>query len=222
MINKITIERRWRTDPNKTYHVIQNPKVDKKTKKVRGLTHKVVDYKVRDWDGKHVNFERVDKTQNKRFPEVLVFDKRFPDATNEVYCERVSKAKNKPDAIDSYAIFEEKDQADFNKLMRLHRFAEAIADLYELETKKIQDAKNQGKVYKSGEKKTSSKPKQNANATEKPPEMNTGDTKKSRKRKEVLNLSADELADIFETVQNTNYYDRLEELQVTRPDLAIM
>lgn len=218
MINKLTIERRWRTNSNKTYFVIQNPKVDTTTKKVRGLHNKIIEYRVRDWDGKVVNFERVDKTKNKRFPEILVFDKRFPDATNEVYCERVSTAVKKPDALDSYAIFEEKDQADFNKLMRIHRFGEAIADLHEAETKKIQKAKNQGKVYKSG----TSNPKKKTSTEQKPPELNTGDTKKRGKKKEVLNLSLEELEDIFEAVNATNYYDRLEEIQDKHPDLAIM
>ena len=220
MINKLTIESRWKTNPHKTYFVIQNPKVDPKTKKVRGLHNKIIEYKVRDWTGKVVNFERVDKTKDKRFPEILVFDKRFPDATNEVYCERVSTAVNKPDAVDSYAIFEEKDQADFNKLMRIHRFAQAIMGLHEDETKKIQKAKNQGRIHNPGTTKTPSK--QKVNNTDKSPEMNTGDTKKRVKPKEVFNLTVEELEDIFETVDATNYYDRLEEIQEKRPDLAIM
>lgn len=193
MINKTTIEKQWRNNPNKLYHMIQNPKLDKFTKRVRGLSIKTVAYRVRDWDNNNVNFERVDKTTDKRFPEILVFDKRFHDATNEVYYER------KTDVVDSYAIFEDQNQAYFNKLMRLHRFSETITIMH-------------------------------ANLTKSKTQELTIEVDDSYKIKELNNtvdrkpfkLTGEELIEVFNSIQDTNYYDKLEEHQTNHPDLAIM
>jgi len=198
MINKMTIESRWRNDPNKIYYVIQNPKLDSKTKKIRGLTIKTVPYKVNDWDKEVVNFVRVDNTKDLRFPETLVFDKRSHDATTEVYAERVSNAVKKPDSIDSYAIFEEKDQAHFNKLMRLHRFSETIALLHEAQSQTKKEV-----------------------AISETDSAEIKELKNNVKTKQIK-LTADELIEIFNTVQETNYFDELEKIQENHPDLAMM
>ena len=71
MINKDTVEAAWKQNPNKIYYVIQNPKVDKVSRNLVGLSIETVEYRVRDWDAKHINFERVDKDSDKRFPEII-------------------------------------------------------------------------------------------------------------------------------------------------------
>ena len=70
---------------------------------------KPVEYIVKDWDKENINFEKVNKDNDKMFPEILVFDKRYPDAENEVFAERVSKAKKKPEVLDSFGIFIDKN-----------------------------------------------------------------------------------------------------------------
>ena len=80
MVNKLTIETAYKQDPYKSYYVILNPQIDTKAKKVYGLKIKQVEYKVRDWDAKVINFEKVNKLKDRKFPNIIPFDKRFPDA----------------------------------------------------------------------------------------------------------------------------------------------
>lgn len=198
MINKLTIEEAWRRDPYKSYYVIQNPKLDRKKKKMLGLTIKFVEYKVRDWDKDAVNFERVNKGKDKRFPEVLVFDKQYPDAENEVYSERVSNAKKKPDVVDSYAVFNDQKMARYNKLVRLHRVAEELVAIH-------------GAL--KGQKDSIEASKDDSQAAK--------DAKKGIDVNKI-NLNLEDIAGYFEEIQATNYFDELEAIQSENPDLASM
>lgn len=198
MINKMTIEAAWKQNPNKIYYVIQNPRIDKKNKRVVGLTIKTVEYKVKDWDSKYVNFERVDKDADKRFPEILSFDKRYADAENEVLAEKVSSAKKKAEVLYSYGIFGEKKLANYHKLVRLHRVAEQMRDIY--------------KAMKNSQEK---------------PTINEADDKttkdaKSGVDKNKVDYSIEEIKQYFEDIQATNYFEELEQIQSEFPDLAAM
>lgn len=197
MVNKMTIEEAWRQNHNKIYYVIQNPRIDKKNKKVIGLTIKMVEYKVKDWDKDVVNFERVDKDSDKMFPEILVFDKRYPDAENEVFAERVSKAKKKPQFVDSYGIFGEKKLARFHKLVRLHRVAEQMAGIY----KALKGEQEKPAVTESDDKMTQ-------------------DAKKGVDVSKV-DFQLEEVKSYFTAIQDTNYFEELEMIQSEYPDLAV-
>jgi hypothetical protein len=197
MINKLTIEEAWKHNTNRSYYVIQNPKIDTDKKKVLGLTIKIVEYKVRDWDKTHVNFERVNKDKDKRYPEVLCFDKRYPDAENEVYSERVSKAKKKPDIIDSYAIFSEQKMARFNKLLRLHRVAEQMVGIYKA-----------------------------LSGQQEKPEIKETDDEKTKEAKSGIDalkvkFGIDDVKKFFNIIQDTGYFEELENIQAEYPDLAV-
>ena len=130
MINKLTIEKIWTINPKQRYFVIANPRIDTKSKKLNGIYVKVVEYKVRDWDTKYVYFERNDKDHNKRFPAVIEFDKRSPNAENEVLAAKVSKAKKQPTSLQSYAIFSSASVARYCKLNRLHSLATELHGKY--------------------------------------------------------------------------------------------
>lgn len=197
MVNKLTIEEQWRNNPNKVYYVIQNPRVDKKAQKMVGLTVKNVEYKVKDWNKDEVRFEKIDQLKNKRFPDIIVFDKRYPDAENEVYVERVSKAKKKPDVVDSYAIFGEEKMAKYHKLVRLHRVAEQMVGIYKA-MKGEQD-----------------KPKVNADD-----DKMTKDAKKGVDASKVA-FGLEEVKGYFDAIQETNYFEELEMIQAENPDLAV-
>lgn len=197
MVNKLTIESSWKQDPNKVYYVIQNPRVDKKGKKMVGLTIKTVEYKVKDWDKAEVRFEKIDQMQNKRFPDIIVFDKRYPDAENEVYAERVSKAKKKPEIIDSYGIFGDAEMARYHKLVRLHRVAEQMVGIY----KALKGEQEKPKVNEDDDKMTK-------------------DAKKGVDANKVQ-FGLDEVKSYFEAIQDTNYFEELETIQAENPDLAV-
>jgi hypothetical protein len=197
MVNKLTIEEQWKHNPNKVYYVIQNPRVDKKAKKMVGLTIKHVEYTVKDWDNDEVRFEKVDITKNKRFPNIIVFDKRYPDAENEVYAERVSKAKKKPEIVDSYGIFGDSKLARYHKLVRLHRVAEQMVGIY--------------KAMKGQQEK---------------PEVKADDDKITKDAKKGVDASKvkfdlEEVKSYFEAIQDTNYFEELETIQAENPDLAV-
>jgi hypothetical protein len=197
MVNKLTIEEQWKHNPNKVYYVIQNPRVDKKAKKMVGLTIKHVEYTVKDWDNDEVRFEKVDITKNKRFPDIIVFDKRYPDAENEVYAERVSKAKKKPEIVDSYGIFGDSKLARYHKLVRLHRVAEQMVGIY--------------KAMKGQQEK---------------PEVKADDDKITKDAKKGVDASKvkfdlEEVKSYFEAIQDTNYFEELETIQAENPDLAV-
>ena len=197
MVNKDTIEAQWRKDPSKLYYVIQNPRVDKKAQKMTGLTIKSVEYKVKDWDKEGVRFEKVNLEKNKRFPEIIVFDKRYPDAENEVYAERVSKAKKKPEIVDSYGIFGDSKMAKYHKLIRLHRVAEQMVGIY--------------KALKGNQEK---------------PEVKDDDDKMTKDAKKGVDASKvafglEEVKGYFEAIQDTNYFEELETIQAENPDLAV-
>lgn len=198
MINRMTIEAAWRQDPNKIYYAIQNPRIDKKNKNIVGLAIKTVEYKVKDWDKDFVNFERINKDKDKRFPEILHFDKRYPDAENEVLAEKVSKAKKKPDILMSYGIFGDKKLAGFHKLVRLHRLAIQMSDIY--------------KALKNKQDK---------------PVVNDSDDNMTKDAKKGINVNnvtfeLEELKTYFETIQETGYFEELEMIQSEYPDLAVM
>lgn len=197
MINKDTIEAAWKQNPTKTYYVIQNPKIDIKNKKLVGISTKIVKYIVRDWDSKFVNFERVDKNADKRFPEILVFDKRYADAENEVFVEKTT-TKKKNNSILSYGIFGDHRCAHYHKLVRLHRMAEQMSEMYKA-LKGVQE-----------------KPAIRADDDKITKEAKKGIDKNS------VNYSLDDLKAYFEEIQNTGYYDELEKLQTEFPDLATM
>lgn len=198
MINKLTIESAWKRNPDKIYYVIQNPRIDKKNNKVLGLTIKYVEYKVKNWDTKFVYFERINKDKDKRYPEILTFDKRYPDAENEVLSERVSKAKKKPDVLDSYGVFGEKKLAKFHKLVRLHRLAEQMSDIY----KAIKNQQEKPSVNKDDDKLTI-------------------EAKKGIDKNKI-DFSLTEIKGYFEEIQDTDYFDELELIQTEFPDLAVM
>lgn len=197
MINKLTIESAYRLNPAKSYFVIQNPKIDPVNKKVLGLSIKSVEYRVKDWDQKEVRFEKVDILKDKKFPEIIVFDKRYPDAENEVYAERVSKAKVKKETYDSYAIFGDNDMTEFNQLIRLHRLSEELIGIFKaLKEKKLA---NKDPNYE--------------------PTILLGDSNSSKKNK--TNASMSDIKQIFDEIQETNYFERLEILQSENPDLVV-
>lgn len=227
MINKITIDKAWRHNPKKVYYVIQNPKIDKKKQKVIGSTIKTVEYKVRDWDKKFVNFEKIDKDKDKRFPEILSFDKRYPDAEDEVLAERVSKAKKKPDFFDSYGIFGEEKVANYNKLVRLHRLATDLANIY-----KILKGKNENNCQeydgcntsKNSEKCSSCSNESTdncCNTCDSSDDKLVKEAKKETEKKDI-DLSLEEIKSYFEEIQNTGYFDELDRIQTENPDLATM
>lgn len=196
MINKTTIEETWKRDPHKIYYVIQNPKVDKKSRKLVGLTIKTVEYRVKDWDKDYVNFERINKDDDKRFPEIIPFDKRYPDAENEVVTDKVSNAKKKVENFVSFGIFGDKKLARYHKLVRLHRLAEQMRDIY--------------KAMKNEQEK---------------PTSNTSDDKvtkdaKSGVDKSKVDISTEDIKRYFEEIQETGYYGELEMIQSEFPDLA--
>ena len=197
MVNKLTIDTQWKQDPNKVYYVIQNPRVDKKNNKMVGLTIKCVEYRVKDWDSDGVRFEKIEQLKNKRFPDIILFDKRYPDAENEVYADRVSKAKKKPEIIDSYGIFGDVKIARYNKLIRLHRVAEQMAGIY----KALKGEQDKPKVNQDDDKMTK-------------------DAKKGVDTSKVL-FGLEEVKSYFEAIQDTNYYDELELIQMENPDLAV-
>lgn len=197
MVNKLTIESSWRTNPNKIYHVIQNPRVDTKNKKMIGLTIKSVEYKVVSWDKDVVTFEKINIDDNKRFPDNLIFDKRYPDAENEVYAERVSKAKVKPKAVDSYGIFIDKKMAKYHKLIRLHRVAEQMKGIY----KAIQ-GKSEKMELSESDNETTKKIKESADTN-------------------TVDFSLEDVKKYFEEIQNTGYFEELEIIQSEFPDLAV-
>ncbi len=197
MVNKLTIESAWKKNPNKVYYVIQNPRLDMKKKSIVGLTVKTVTYKVKNWDKDVVNFEKIDLLSNKRFPGILVFDKRFPDAEDEVYTERVSSAKKKPDYVDSYAIFIDAKLAKFHKLSRIHKLAEQMVGIY--------------KALKGEQEK---------------PVVNESDDKITKEAKKGVDINKvdfniDEIKGYFDTIANTNYFEELELLQIEHPDLIV-
>lgn len=216
MINKVTIENAWRQNPNKSYHVIQNPKIDKANKKILGLPIKSVEYTVRNWDKDYVYLERKDKESDKRFPEILVFDKRFADAENEVFSERVSKAKKKPDYIDSYGIFTDEKQAKYQKLLRLHRLATDLAGLYKV-LKNDQENVCPGCLHDTNCGDTCS----SSCNSDVCPSKQVEDAKKEPS-KESIDISMDEIKGYFNSIQETNYFDELDKIQSENPDLAAM
>jgi hypothetical protein len=130
MINKQTIAEQWKQNPNKKYYIIKNPKINKGRKKIDGLDIKIVEYVVSSMDSKFVYFEKIDKDKNKRYPNVLPFDKRFPDAENEVFYTKDTPTVNKKNCVDSYGIFNEYKLADFHKLVRLHRISIYLSEMY--------------------------------------------------------------------------------------------
>lgn len=197
MVNKLTIDSAWKQNPDKIYYVIQNPRVDTKNKKMVGLSIKSVEYKVQSWDKQNVNFEKINKDDNKRFPDIIVFDKRYPDAENEVYAERVSSAKIKPKAVDSYGIFIDKKMARFNKLIRLHRICEQMMGMY--------------KALKGKQ--------ETLDATETDSDL-VKDIKKGTDT-DSIDFSLDDLKNYFNAIQETNYFEELEAIQSEFPDLAV-
>lgn len=197
MVNKLTIESAYKLNPSKTYFVIQNPKIDPVKKKVLGVSLKSVEYRVKDWDQKEVRFEKVDFLKDKKFPEIIIFDKRYPDAENEVYAERVSRAKNKDEVYDSYAIFVDVKMADYHKLIRLHRLSEELIGIYAaLKEKK---ATNENADYE--------------------PQILLGDSNSSKKNKKKVSMI--DIKKFFDEVQETNYFENLELIQSDNPDLAV-
>ncbi len=196
MINKDTVEAAWKQNPNKIYYVIQNPKIDKVSRNLVGLTIKTVEYRVKDWDAKYINFERVDKDADKRFPEIIPFDKRYPDAENEVITDKVSNAKKKTENLVSFGIFGDKKLAKYHKLVRLHRLAEQMRDIY--------------KAMKNQQEK---------------PSTNTSDDKltkdaKAGVDKSKVDISTEDVKRYFEEIQETGYFEELEMIQSEFPDLA--
>lgn len=197
MINKDTIAAQWKLNPNKIYYIIQNPRIDSKAKKMVGLTIKSVEYMVKDLDNEEIRFEKVNKDNDKRYPEILVFDKRYPDAENEVYATRLTKAKAKKEVFDSYAIFGDKKLAKYHKLIRLHRIAEQMVGIY---------------TAMKGQQET--------------PELNDSDDKVTVEAKKGVDVkkvtfTLDEVKNYFDAIQETNYYEELEYIQSENPDLAV-
>jgi len=214
MVNKLTIESAYKLDPFKSYYVIQNPRVDKKNSKMLGLTIKYVEYKVKDWDTKVVRFEKVNPLKDKRFPNIIDFDKRYPDAENEVYAERVSKAKKKPEAIDSYGIFIDTEMATYNKLIRLHRVAEEMKGIYG-SLKKLSVSAEANEDTSTAVKPTDSDDSKGA-VVSKDAEK---DIKSGVEAKKV-GLTMDEVKGYFEEIQETNYFELLEDIQLNNPSLV--
>jgi len=215
MVNKLTIENAWKQDPFKSYYVIQNPKIDKKKQKISGLSIKYVEYRVKDWDDKFVRFEKVNKLKNKRFADIISFDKRYPDAENEVYAEKVSKAKTKPDTYVSYGIFIDPQMATYHKLIRLHRLAEDMAGIYKaLKNNEINSVDNEtNNSLKSKKKKTDTSDKGEVISKEAEDDIKSGVSNK-------VTFSIDEVKKYFEEIQNTDYFTKLEDIQIENPDLA--
>lgn len=176
MINKLTIENQWMINPNKIYFIIQNPEIDEKKKKLIGLEQKVVEYTVKNFyfTTPFIQFERCDKKNNKRFPEILEFNKQYPDASNAV--PHFKKGEKKLTKHVSYAIFNDEKEAKFQKLVRLHRLAEKIQGMF--------------LAYK----------------TEKPDDLENQEL----------------LKQYFDEIQNTNYFEELEQIQSEFPDLSVM
>ena len=215
MVNKMTIEAAYKLDPFKSYYVIQNPRVDKKGKKMTGLTIKSVEYRVKDWDSKEVRFEKVNQLKDKRFPDIINFDKRYPDAENEVYAERVSKAQKKPEVIDSYGIFIDTKMAKYNKLIRLHRIAEDMMGIYKALKKQKEGADKQPEEISTAVKPTDSDDsKGSVVSKEAEKEIKEGvDANK-------VDLSMDEVRGYFDSIQDTDYFEMLESIQADDPSLA--
>jgi len=216
MVNKMTIEAAYKIDPFKSYYVIQNPRVDKKSKKLRGLTIKSVEYRVKDWDNKEIRFEKVDQSKNKRFPNIINFDKRYPDAENEVYADRVSKAQKKPEIIDSYGIFIDAKMAKYNKLIRLHRIAEDMMGIYKALKKQKEGAEKQQDENISTDVKQTDSDDSKGSVVSKEAEKEIKEGVDTNK----VDLTIEEVRGYFDTIQDTNYFEMLESIQSDDPSLA--
>ena len=209
MVNKLTIETMYKRDPYKTYYVIKNPKINKDKKKVYGLKNKIVEYKVLDWDNKVVNFKKVNDN-NKSYPEIISFDKRYPDAENEVLVETKKKKTTK---IDTMGIFTDPLMARYHKLIRLHRLAESMQGLY-VSLKNQKDNQPTAENKKNKKKTDSDDSKGNVIASEAEQEIKEGVVVK----KDLLKLK--DVKNYFKQIQDTNYFDELEEIQANNPSLA--
>jgi len=198
MVNKLSIENAYKHDPFKSYFVIKNPKWDRKNKKVRFLEIKVVEYKVDKWDKNFIYFKKVNTNKNKKYPDIIELDKRYPDAENEII---INKHTGKSEETMtkqslSIAIFAEKTLAKYHKLIRLHRLAQDFKGIYKA-------LKNQ--------------------ADEIP--INEDDDEVTKEAKKGIDpskvdISIEEIANLFEDVQNTDYFEKLEEIQAENPSLA--
>lgn len=219
MVNKLTIETAYKQDPYKSYYVILNPRIDLKTKKINGLQIKSVEYCIKDWDTKEIRFEKVNKMKNKRFPDVINFDKRNHDAENEVYADRVSVAKKKPKKFDSYGIFIDTEMAEYNKLIRMHRLAEDMSGLYQA-LKKQEDKKttigNEDTNKDAGVKPTDSGVDSKGAVVDKEAIQDIKEGISADK----ISLSAKEVKGYFVAIQDTGYFDKLEQIQYNNPSLA--
>lgn len=227
MVNKLTIETAYKIDPYKSYYVILNPRIDTKAKKVHGLKIKHVEYKVKDWDDKIIRFEKVNLLKDKKFPSIIDFDKRFPDAENEVHVERASKKskkkskkKKKSVMYDSFAIFIDAEMAKYNKLIRLHRLAEDMSGVYKalkkqkegLEASECED----GTCDSKGVKPTDSGADSKGNIVNKEAEKDI----KNGLDADKIDLSIEHVKRYFDSIQETEYFDKLEEIQANNPSLA--
>lgn len=148
MINKLTIEREWMKNPEKTYFAIQNPIIDKTRKKVDGLQIKIVEFKVENFlfTIDFINFVKIDEQKNKRFPSKLVFDKRQPDAEREVYTSLTPKNNISKNDLRTFAIFHDEKIARFHKIVRLHRLSENLLLTYNHLKDKNQDVDSKTKL----------------------------------------------------------------------------
>lgn len=234
MVNKLTIETAYKHDPYKSYYVILNPQIDTKAKKVSGLKIKHVEYKVKDWDQKVIRFEKVNLLKDKKFAPIIEFDKRYPDAENEVHVERASKKAPKTDdtdkkkkkkvLYDSYGIFIDTDMAHYNKLVRLHRLAEDMSGIYKALKKEKATAEEKAKEAPScadgscgtGVKPTDSGEDSKGNIVNAEAEKDIKDGLDGKK----IDLSIEDVKSYFDAIQETEYFDQLETIQANDPSLA--
>ncbi len=235
MVNKLTIETAYKIDPYKSYYAIINPQIDTKAKKVTGLKIKHVEYKVKDWDDKVIRFEKANLLKDKKFPAIIEFDKRYPDAENEVHVERASKKeakdadkdkkKKKKVKYDSFGIFIDTEMAHYNKLIRLHRLAEDMSGIYKsLKKQKETDAEKalesdsceDGSCGAKGIKPTDSGADSKGNVVDKEAEK---DIKKGLDA-DKIKISIEDVKSYFDSIQETEYFTQLEEIQANNPSLA--
>ncbi len=209
MINKMTIETAYRLDPYKSYYAIMNPKINDKDKKVIGIKMKSVAYKVKSMAKDEVVFEKADLLKDKKFPKIISFDTRYPDAENEILVEnkkgskKINKALKKKDKrkgklslYNSYALFIDESAANYNKLIRMHRLAEDMSGIY----KAMKNKQDKPKV-KEEDSEVAKKAKKGVDATK-------------------VSMQPEEVKGYFETIQATGYFEALEDIQATNPNLA--
>ena len=220
MINKLTLEQAYKKDPYKSYFAIKNPKINDKKRKVYGLKHTIVEYKLKDWDSKEYRFEKVNQEKNKSFPTIIVFDNRQADAENTVYhvVKKTKKKKEKQYIKGIFALFLDEQSAQYNKLIRLHDLATELSEIHNT----LKQQKKDGIKPYSKQKDTKNKAVKPTDAKDNKgaivPAEAVAEIKEGTKVS-TIPYKIKNIIKYFNDIQQTGYYELLDEIQIKYPDL---